>query len=197
MEKKESKFLGPSDRVCPCKGSPPEGGCNKDWDIVQSQCGINADYLEIKARANTWCHILKYKDINLGALCELRITLPCYFPWDDIYNTLRLEYNKVINQFPSVIVMAEKVEDIQEAIKWAHEHRMQVSIRSGTHSFEGFSVCDGMVIDVSRMNRIKVHKKHETVEIEAGALIGPTYLKLQEYGFVLPAEHALMLVLQD
>jgi FAD/FMN-containing dehydrogenase len=101
------------------------------------------------------------------------------YPWDDAYNTDRLIYNKRVNVFPQAIVYARNADDIRRALAWTRDHDVPFSVRSGGHSPEGYSMTTGVVIDMSHMDALAVSPDAREVAIEAGALIGPTYLRLQ------------------
>lgn len=154
--------------------------CRAEAALVRSQCGPDKDPLLVSAESNTWCAILEHgHHISLRKLCALRQRLWVEFPWDPRYNTTRLNYNKAINVFPKIIVLARKVGDVVLALRWAIAHGLPFSVRGGRHSAEGFSLSSGMVIDLSHMHNLFVSKDARLVAIEAGALIGPTYLALQ------------------
>lgn len=166
--------------LCPQQQKYVKDGGDENNKLV---CG---DPLLVTAKSNVWCHILKFKDVNLKALCKLSKYIPILYPWDNDYSTLRMEYNKRVNFFPSAIVMAEKRSHIRRSLDWAKKHKVPISVRSGGHSFEGFSMTTGLVIDISKMNAVKVDQEASTVEIEAGAIIGPTLLEVQKYGLIFP-----------
>lgn len=171
------KCLGPSNSDNP--------GCDR-YQRVQSQCGPCRDPLTIESTSNTWCQILTYKDVDLEKLCALGDEIPILYPWSPTYNTKRLDYNKSIQEFPSAIVMAEKTGDIKKAMSFARAHNIPISVRGGGHSWEGYSLTEGFVIDLSRMTKVKIIPEQEVAVIDAGCLIGPTLIKLQEQGFVIP-----------
>ena len=59
-------------------------------------------------------------------------------------------------------------EDAAKAISYAREIGLDVAVRSGGHDLLGGSVCDGMVIDLSRMKAIRMNRDAGTVRVEAG-----------------------------
>lgn len=146
---------------------------------VRSQCGPCKDPLTVEAISNTWCEILRDKGVSLECLCALARHVDVRYPWDDAYNTERLIYNKRVNVFPQAIVYAHGVDDIRRVLAWTLDHGVPFSVRSGGHSPEGYSMTTGVVIDMSRMDGLLVSPDASEVAIGAGALIGPTYLRLQ------------------
>lgn len=147
--------------------------------VVRSQCGPCNDPLTVKSISNTWCDILRDKGVSLECLCALARHVDIRYPWDPSYNTARLVYNKRINVFPQAIVYAHSAEDVRRALAWTADHNVPFSVRSGGHSVEGYSMTTGVVIDLSRLDGLEVSPDAREVAIQAGSLIGPTYLRLQ------------------
>ncbi|BCU02871.1 FAD linked glycolate oxidase [Pandoravirus japonicus] len=161
-----------------CRRSDDDGECSF-VARVRSQCGPCKDPLTVEAISNTWCDILRDKGVSLECLCALARHVDVRYPWDDAYNTARLIYNKRVNVFPQAIVYARDADDIRRVLGWTLDHGVPFSVRSGGHSPEGYSMTTGVVIDMSRMDGLLVSPDASEVAIGAGALIGPTYLRLQ------------------
>jgi hypothetical protein len=111
-----------------------------------------------------------------------------YYPWNAGYNSLRLNVNRHFNVFPLIILMAESLEDIKRGFKFAKKHKIQLSIRAGAHNNEGYSLCSGIVIDQSKLNKVSVNlddiqsnKLKIKVTVEAGAVLGHVIKELSEY----------------
>ncbi len=64
---------------------------------------------------------------------------------------------------------------------------MAVCARSGGHSYAGYSSCDGLVIDVSRLNGVSVDTGSNTAVIGAGALLIDVYNEVGANNRLLPA----------
>ncbi len=76
---------------------------------------------------------------------------------DSNYETLRKGFNKRLNNYPKVIALVNNNQGVVEAIKYAEERKLPVTVKSGGHCMEGFSGNDnGMVINVSLLNTIKI-----------------------------------------
>jgi FAD/FMN-containing dehydrogenase len=91
------------------------------------------------------------------------------FPWSKSYEKDRQEFDDLYPTYPQLIVYVVSTEDIAKSLAFAKEYSLQVAVRSGGHSLAGFSVCDGMVIDMSRMKSVYVEPSGATVLIESGA----------------------------
>jgi FAD/FMN-containing dehydrogenase len=86
---------------------------------------------------------------------------------------------------PKAIVFAETVEDVAHTIRWARRHRVHLVPRSGGHSYGGYSTTTGVVLDVSRLNRVRVSGGQAVVG--AGALLVDVYAALAAHGRMIPA----------
>ena len=88
---------------------------------------------------------------------------------DAEYDEARKVYNAMIDKRPSVIIRAADVTDVMAGVDYARENGLDLSIRGGSHSVPGFGTCDGgVVIDLVRMNGIRVDTKRQTARAEGG-----------------------------
>ncbi|KQL45284.1 dehydrogenase [Brevibacillus choshinensis] len=117
-----------------------------------------------------------------------RLTGRIVVPGDPAYNQARMEFNKRISKFPRVIVFCKRTQDVVNAVKWARENRVPIRVRSGRHSYEGFSVMNGaIVIDVSQMNRIQIYSKQKLAKIQTGNQLQRVYRTLWQKRVTIPA----------
>jgi FAD/FMN-containing dehydrogenase len=80
------------------------------------------------------------------------------------YAEARLIWNSAVQHRPAMIAFCESVEDVQAAIRSARAHGLPISVRGAGHDVAGRSVQPrGLVIDLSRMNRVKVDGLAATV----------------------------------
>lgn len=106
---------------------------------------------------------------------------------DPVYDEARQEWNRAINKFPLVIVYCERKKDVVNAICWARKHHVSIRIRSGGHHYEGYSTGDlVLVIDISRLNELKLDKQRNMLKIEAGAKNTEVYDLIGSNGYVFP-----------
>src|SRR5205085_4112734 len=102
------------------------------------------------------------------------------------YNRARLLYSPRFDSIhPQAIVLAETAEDVAHTIRWARRHRVHLVPRSGRHSYGGYSTTTGVVLDVSRLNRVRVSGGQAVVG--AGALLVDVYAALAAHGRMIPA----------
>lgn len=99
---------------------------------------------------------------------ELAIKGKIVYPWSPDYNESRADFNNVYPAFPELIVYVSNYDDIKECLKLAHDFHIWTVIRSGGHSLAGYSVCDGMIIDMSLINNVHVDVDNKTAFVEAG-----------------------------
>jgi FAD/FMN-containing dehydrogenase len=77
-------------------------------------------------------------------------------PGSTQYDLLRQGYNTRIQKHPRVIALCKNTNGVAEAIGCAAANKLPVAIKSGGHSFEGFSCNDdGLVINLSLLNSIE------------------------------------------
>ncbi|HEV3253462.1 MAG TPA: FAD-dependent oxidoreductase, partial [Candidatus Acidoferrales bacterium] len=73
------------------------------------------------------------------------------------YESARLIFNRAYDRRPAVIVRCAGAPDVARALEFAQKQNLPLAVRGGGHNRAGFSVCDdGVVIDLSGMNRVEV-----------------------------------------
>ncbi|MDR5710393.1 MAG: FAD-dependent oxidoreductase, partial [Armatimonadota bacterium] len=78
-------------------------------------------------------------------------------PGEAGYDEARRIWNAMIDRRPALIARCTSPEDVVQAVKFARQHNLLVSIRGGGHNIAGNAVCDGgLVIDLSLMKGIHV-----------------------------------------
>ena len=104
------------------------------------------------------------------------------------YDRLRRVYNAVIDRWPGAIVQAASPSDVQKVVSIAADLGVPLAVRCGGHSFAGLGTCDdGIVCDLSRMNRVLVDPQTRTVEVAGGVLLGDVDAAGERYGLATPA----------
>jgi FAD/FMN-containing dehydrogenase len=96
-------------------------------------------------------------------------------------------FNERIKVVPRVIVECKTPLAVSETILWAKRFGISIRGRSGGHSFEGFSLVDGAVIDVKPMNNVMVDPVSHTAKIGAGTRLEKINDTLFSHGFGLSA----------
>ena len=93
-------------------------------------------------------------------------------PGDAGYDAARKVYNAMIERRPRLIARCADVADVMAAVNFGREQKLLVAIRGGGHNAGGLGVCDdGLVIDLSRMNYVRVDPKKKTVQVGGGRAV--------------------------
>jgi FAD/FMN-containing dehydrogenase len=109
-------------------------------------------------------------------------------PGDAGYARLRLPFNlRYAYVHPMGIAVCAGPSDVRECVRWARDHDVRVAPRAGGHSYAGYSVTPGLVVDVSRMNAVRVDDRARTVSVQPGARNTGVYAALQPHGVAISA----------
>ena len=107
---------------------------------------------------------------------------------DPGYDELRMIWNSMIDHRPALIARCIGVADVIDAVKFARNHGLLVSVRGGGHNVSGNAVTDGgLMIDLSQMTSIHVDPHEGTARAEAGALLRDLDRETQTFGLAVPA----------
>ncbi|WP_418602412.1 FAD-binding oxidoreductase [Hwangdonia sp.] len=107
---------------------------------------------------------------------------------DENYNEARSIYNAMIDKKPAVIVKCKNEQDVVNAVNYARDHNIEVSIKSGGHNGAGLAlVNDGLVIDLSEMKAININPQSKTAVIQSGNTLADVDAATHEYGLALPS----------
>ena len=99
------------------------------------------------------------------------------------YESARLIFNRAFDRHPALIVKCANASDVARALEFAQNRNLPVAVRGGGHNRAGFSTCDdGVVIDLSGMNRVEVDARKRVARAEAGALVIHLDAATQRFG---------------
>ena len=108
-------------------------------------------------------------------------------PSDAGYDEVRQIWNAMIDRRPALIARCKSPEDVVQAVKFAREHNVLVSIRGGGHNIAGNAVCDdGLMIDLSLMKSVQVDAKARRATVEPGCTLGDFDAAVQAHGLATP-----------
>jgi FAD/FMN-containing dehydrogenase len=128
--------------------------------------------------------------LNEAMIADFRVCLHggLIEPGDPNYDAARRVYNAMIDRRPRLIARCADVADVMTAVNFAREQKMLVSIRGGGHNAGGLGVCDdGLVIDLSPMNYVRVDPKKRTVRVGGGALWRDVDHATHVFGLAVPS----------
>lgn len=106
---------------------------------------------------------------------------------DEDYDAARTLWNGMIDKRPALIVRCAQTADVVQAIKFARDHALLLSVRSGGHNIAGSALCDGgIVIDLSQMRAATVDPENRRATVQAGATLGELDAATQAHGLATP-----------
>ena len=109
-------------------------------------------------------------------------------PQDQGYDEARKVYNGMIDRKPRLIAKCADVADVITAVKMAKANGLRVSIRGGGHNAAGLGVCDdGMVIDLSPINYVRVDPSARTALVGAGCKWSDVDHATHAFGLAVPS----------
>ena len=106
-------------------------------------------------------------------------------PDDARYDATRklINHNASTDKRPAIIARCAGQDDVARAIEFARQHELPLAVRSGGHSFTGWSTCDrGIVIDTRSMREIIVDPIEQTIRTGGGVLSGDVTTAAGEHG---------------
>jgi FAD/FMN-containing dehydrogenase len=104
-------------------------------------------------------------------------------PRDRGYDAARAVWNGMVDRRPALIAYCTNRLDVIEAVNFARRTGILTAVRSGGHNIAGASLCDGgLVIDLSRMNRVTVDSVNRTARAEGGAQLADLDAATQAHG---------------
>lgn len=107
-------------------------------------------------------------------------------PADAEYERARLLYNTRFDAVrPQALARCASAADVRECVLFARRHVLPLAIRSGGHSYAGWSTGPGLVIDLRRMSAIE--PRDGAVRVGAGAQLIDVYAALAARGLGIAA----------
>jgi hypothetical protein len=102
------------------------------------------------------------------------------------YDEARSVWNGMFDRRPAAIARCAGVADVIQAVDFARANAMEVAVRGGGHSANGYGTCDdGLVIDLSPMKGMRVDPESHTVRAEAGLTWSEFDRETQAFGLAV------------
>ena len=104
------------------------------------------------------------------------------------YDNARTVWNAMIDRKPKLIVRCKSKDDIVNAVKFGVENSLVISVKGGGHNSAGTAVCDdGIMIDLSLMNKVEVDVNTNYVKVQGGSLLSDVDKETQKFGLAVSA----------
>ena len=114
--------------------------------------------------------------IEATAVSELADSLSgrLYLQADEGYDAAKRVWNGMFDhKQPAMVVQCGGTDDVVNAIDFARDRNLLVSVKGGGHSYPGKCTSDGgMMIDLSQMQTVDVDPDRMTARVGGGALLG-------------------------
>ncbi|WP_114576211.1 FAD-binding oxidoreductase [Saliphagus sp. LR7] len=108
-------------------------------------------------------------------------------PSDSDYDEARGVWNGSIDRYPALIARCTGTSDVVEAVAFAREQGLPVSVRGGGHNVAGTAMGDAsVVVDLSEMTGVRVDSEARTVRAAGGATLGDVDRETQIFGLAAP-----------
>jgi FAD/FMN-containing dehydrogenase len=102
-------------------------------------------------------------------LLRVTSTGPVLVGGDPGYDDARAVHNGLIDKRPAVIVRCQNTADIADAVRFARDEGLEISVRGGGHNVAGRAVCDdGVMIDLQPMKGVLVDPAARTARAQGG-----------------------------
>jgi len=108
-------------------------------------------------------------------------------PEDAGYDDGRRLWNAIHDRRPAVIARPSSAAEVATAVRFAREHDLEITVRSGGHSAAGLGGANGgLLVDMSSMRGVEADPATRTARANGGALLGELDVAAQAHGLVCP-----------
>ncbi|KAF8847787.1 FAD-binding domain-containing protein [Acephala macrosclerotiorum] len=108
--------------------------------------------------------------------------IPVFVPGEETYHRSVVTANQLFRMLKAdCVVLPENIDQVQRIVKVARQNGIPITIKNGGHSYQGSSTADGgILLDLFRMNKVRLDMETETVTMQGGALWGTVYKQLSK-----------------
>lgn len=116
-----------------------------------------------------------------------RLRGPLLTEGDDGYEPTRTIWNAMIDKRPALIARCTGAADVRDAVRFAREYDLLISVHGGGHNVAGKAVCDGgLMLDLSPMNHVRVDPEAQTARVAGGAVVADLDHEAEAFGLATP-----------
>jgi len=109
-------------------------------------------------------------------------------PGDPGYDEARAVWNAMVDRRPRLIARCRTVADVQAAVRAARDLGFEIGVRCGGHSVVGLAIPDdGLMIDLTPMDAVRVDPIQKRAWVQGGALLGALDRATQTHGLATTA----------
>ena len=87
---------------------------------------------------------------------------------------------------PAAVAQCADETDVATCIKWSLENGVEPVARGGGHSYAGYSTTTGLLVDLGRLNSVKLDQRTGLAVVGGAALNANVFYKTVEGDFILP-----------
>ena len=142
-------------------------GCGRDTAPVATDAGSRIPAISLAGEELS---------IESAAISELAESLSgrLYLQADEGYGAAKRVWNGMFDhKQPAMVVQCASTDDVVNAVNFARDSNLLVSVKGGGHSLPGKCTSDGgMMIDLSHMYAVDVDPDGKTARVDGGALLG-------------------------
>lgn len=108
------------------------------------------------------------------------------FPHDEGYESARQVWNGMFDRKPAMVARCADTSDVVNAVNFARENELLLSVKGGGHNSAGTAACDnGIMVDLSFMRQTASDPWNKTVQVEGGALLADVDRETQLHGLAV------------
>ncbi|SEG72980.1 FAD/FMN-containing dehydrogenase [Nonomuraea solani] len=109
-------------------------------------------------------------------------------PGDDGYDRHRSVWNAMVDRRPAVIARCASRDDVATAVLFGRAQGLEIGVLCGGHSILGLPIAhDGLLIDLTPMDAVRVDPAGRRAWVQGGALLGALDRATQPYGLATTA----------
>lgn len=121
------------------------------------------------------------------AILREKIRGELILPGSANYDEARTIWNAMIDKHPAAIVRCSGAADVVAAVNFARDAGMPLAVRGGGHNIAGKAMCDdGLVIDLSKMNTVRIDSLARRAFVGPGAKLADVDRETQAFGLATP-----------